>query len=64
MEVEHLELDHHPDLYRPFTLLVFADGQAKTFWLTEQQLATIFDQAQAPLMRARASRSTPGLVHP
>ena len=64
MEVEHLELDHHPDLYRPFTLLVFADGQAQTFWLTEAQLATIFDQAQAPLMRARASRSTPGLVHP
>lgn len=62
MTVENVNLTHRPKNKRlPFRLeIVLNTGQVVHLDLTEQQVAEIYNRAMAPLMRARASRSTPG----
>jgi len=64
MDIYELQLEHSPKDKRPFTIYASSEIGLLELWFTQEQMDEIFVGFHAPVMRARAERSTPGLVHP
>lgn len=68
MVATDIQLDYDQDPFfkaEPFHIQIVDELFDRwDFHLTEAQMAYLYERAQAPLMRARAQRSTPGLVEP